>query len=130
MKTRSNANILDDARIKLEEAYVKEKERYAQRKVEGIRIAAQHQKSRSSHTVVFCKNDVLRNFAKFTGKRLCKSLFFNKVAGLGPASFIKKETLAQVFSCEFCEFSKNTFSYRTPPVAASAAMPSHMLRRC
>ena len=24
--------------------------------------------------------------------------------------FIKKETLAQVFSCEFCEISKNTFS--------------------
>ena len=24
-------------------------------------------------------------------------------------TFIKKETLAQVFSCEFCEISKNTF---------------------
>ena len=34
-------------------------------------------------------------------------------------NFIKKETLVQVFSCEFCEISKNTFSYRTPPVAAS-----------
>ena len=32
---------------------------------------------------------------------------------------IKKESLAQVFSCEFCEISKNTFSYRTPPLAAS-----------
>ena len=32
---------------------------------------------------------------------------------------IKKETLAQVFSCEYCEISKNTFSYRAPPVAAS-----------
>ena len=30
-------------------------------------------------------------------------------------NFIKKETLAQVFSCEFYEISKNTFSYRTPP---------------
>ena len=28
-------------------------------------------------------------------------------------------TLAQVFPCEFCEISKNTFSYRTPPMAAS-----------
>ena len=28
-------------------------------------------------------------------------------------NFIKKENLAQVFSCEFCEISKNTFSYRT-----------------
>ena len=34
-------------------------------------------------------------------------------------NFIKKETLAQVFSCEFCKISKNTFSCRTPPVAAS-----------
>ena len=31
----------------------------------------------------------------------------------------KKETLTQVFSCKFCEISKNTFSYRTSPVAAS-----------
>ena len=36
-------------------------------------------------------------------------------------NFIKKETLAQVFSCEFFEISKNTFSYRTPMVAASVA---------
>ena len=28
------------------------------------------------------KKDVLRNFSKFTGKHLCQSLFFNKVAGL------------------------------------------------
>ena len=34
-------------------------------------------------------------------------------------NFIKKETLAQVFSCEFCEISKNIFSYKTPLVAAS-----------
>ena len=26
--------------------------------------------------------------------------------------------MAQVFSCEFCEISKNTFFYRTPLVAA------------
>ena len=48
---------------------------------------------RSSRPEVFCKNGEACNF-------------------------IKKETLAQVFSCKFCEFSKNTFFYRTPPVAA------------
>ena len=32
---------------------------------------------------------------------------------------IKKETPAQVFSCEFCEISKNTYFHRTPLVAAS-----------
>ena len=41
--------------------------------------------------------NTLKNLAKLTGKYLCHSLFFNK------------ETLAQVFSCEFCEIIKNTF---------------------
>ena len=48
---------------------------------------------------------VHRNFTKFTEIHLCQSFFFNKVAALRP----KKETLAQVFSCEFFEISKNTF---------------------
>ena len=73
---------------------------------------------RSSRTEVFCKKGVLRNFAKFTGKHLCQCLFFNKVAGLRPATLLKRDT-GQVFSCEFCKISKNTFSYRTPSVAAS-----------
>ena len=33
---------------------------------------------------VSVRKGVLRNFAKFTGKHLCQSLFFNKVAGLSP----------------------------------------------
>ena len=37
----------------------------------------------------------------------------------GPFFLLKKETLAQVFSCEFCEISKNTFYYRTPLMAGS-----------
>ena len=45
-------------------------------------------------------------------------VFFNKVAGLRPATLLKKR-LAQLFSCEFCEISKNTFSHRTTPVIAS-----------
>ena len=32
---------------------------------------------------------------------------------------IKKETLAQMLSCEFCKISKNTFYYATPLVAPS-----------
>ena len=35
-------------------------------------------------------------------------------------NFIKKETLARVFSCEFCEISKKIFFYRTTLMAASA----------
>ena len=39
---------------------------------------------------MFCKEGVLKNFAKFTRKRLCQSLFFNKVAGLSFATLLKK----------------------------------------
>ena len=38
---------------------------------------------RSNHQRCSMKKGVLRNFTKFTGKHLCQSLFFNKVAGLG-----------------------------------------------
>ena len=69
---------------------------------------------------VIFKKDVLKNFATFTGKHLCQSLFFNKAAGQAkPATLFKKESLPQVFSCEFCEIFRNIFSYRTLPVAAS-----------
>ena len=78
----------------------------------------QHVKFRSSRPKVFSKKGVLRNFTKFTGKHLCQGLFFNKVAGLRPSKLLKKETLIQVFSCEFCEISKSTFFHRTPMVAA------------
>ena len=57
---------------------------------------------RSSFSEVSCKKGALKNFAKFTGKHLCQSLFLNKVAG-----------------------PKNTFSYRTPPAAASGVSLFH-----
>ena len=65
----------------------------------------QYNQLRSSHPEMFCKKGILKNSAKFKGKHLYQSLFFNKVAGHRPqaCSFIKKETLTQVFSCEFCE---------------------------
>ena len=65
---------------------------------------------------MFSKKGVFRNFAKITGKDLCQSLFLIKPQA---CSFIKKEALAQVFVfLRIFESSKNTFSYRTPPVAA------------
>ena len=62
---------------------------------------------------VLCKKGVLWNFAIFTGKHLCSGLRSQA------CNYIKKGILVQVFSCKFCEISKNVFSYRTPPVAAS-----------
>ena len=60
-------------------------------------------KDKDSCPEVSCKKVVLINFEKLTGKRLCQSLFFNKVAGLRP----------------FCEIFKNFFFHRTTLVAAS-----------
>ena len=70
---------------------------------------------------MFCKKVVLGNFPKFTGIHLYQGLSLNKVAGLRPEAynFIKKETLAQVFPCEFCEISNDIFSNGTLLVAAS-----------
>ena len=64
--------------------------------------------NRSNHRRCFVRKGVLRNFAKFTGKHLCQSLFFNKASGPRPATLLKG-TLAQVFSCEFYKISKRTF---------------------
>ena len=38
--------------------------------------------NRSSSTEVFYKIGILKNLAKFTGKHLCQSLLFDKVAGV------------------------------------------------
>ena len=43
--------------------------------------------ARSSQQRSSVRKGVLRNFAKFKGKNLCQSLFFNKVAGSGPATY-------------------------------------------
>ena len=52
---------------------------------------------RSSHPKVFCRKGVLRNFAKFTEKYQCPSLFFNKVAGLRPGTLLKANSGTGVF---------------------------------
>ena len=58
---------------------------------------------RSSHQRCSIKKGVLKNFTKFTGKHLCQSF------RLKTCNFIKKEALAQMFSCEFCKNFKDIF---------------------
>ena len=68
---------------------------------------------RSSHRRCSVKKGALKNFPKLTGKDLCQSLFFNKVAGLWPVTLLRKETLAQAFLCEFCEVLRTPFLHNT-----------------
>ena len=55
------------------------------------------------------RKDVLRNFPKFTGKHLCQSLIFNKIADSGIGAFL---WILQ-------NFSEHVF-YETPTASADS----------
>ena len=79
---------------------------------------------RSSHQRCSMKKGALINFAKFTGKHLCRSLFFNKVAGLRSffnkvaglrrASLLKKRLWYRCFPVNFAKF------IRTPSLQSTS----------
>ena len=86
-----------------------------ERRTDHIVLMAEAVSKRCSFKKVFL--EISLNSKENTGARvtfltklqvLDPSFFFNKVAGLRPAILLK-ETLAQVFPCEFCEISKNIF---------------------
>ena len=68
---------------------------------------------RSSHQRCFIKKSVLRNFTKFAGKHLYQSLFFNKVAGLRPATLLRKSLLYICFPVNFVKFLTTPFVQNT-----------------
>ena len=75
---------------------------------------------RSSRPAVICKISFLINFAKFKIKNVYQSVFFNEVAGLGPATLLKKRLWHGCFPVKFAKFLRTAFSnHRPPPVAAS-----------
>ena len=74
---------------------------------------------RSSRPEVFYKKGVLRNFIKFTGKHLCQSLFFNKGAGLRPATLLKKRLWHRCFPVNFEKLLRTPFLTEHLPMAAS-----------
>ena len=62
---------------------------------------------------------VLLEILQNSQENTCDTVSFLIKSQAEACNFIEKETLAQVFSCEFCEIYKNTISYRTSPVVAS-----------
>ena len=70
-----------------------------------INLRKARQKNRSSQPEVLCNT--------------CARVSFLIKLQATACNFIKKVILTQVFSCEFSGISKNTFFYRTIPVAAS-----------
>ena len=61
---------------------------------------------RSSRSEVFCEKDVLE-ISQNSQENTCTRVSFLISCRPQVCNFIKKGTLAQVFSCEFCEISKN-----------------------
>ena len=62
---------------------------------------------------VLLRKGVLRNFAKLTGKYKCQSPFFNKVAGLRPATLSKKRLWHRCFPVNFAKFLRTPFLQNT-----------------
>ena len=62
---------------------------------------------RSSPPHVLCEKVFLEISQNPQDNTFARASFLIKLQAC--CNFIKKETLAQVFSCDFCEISKNTF---------------------
>ena len=62
---------------------------------------------------VLLKKGVLKTFAKFTGKHLCQTLFFNNVAGLRSATLLKNRLWHRCFPVSFGKILKHLFSQNT-----------------
>ena len=74
---------------------------------------------------MFFKTGVIRNFAIFTRKHLCWSLFLIKLQALRPATLFQprpKRDFNTGDFCENCEIFKNSFFYGTAPVAAFVSL--------
>ena len=59
------------------------------------------------------RKGILRDLTKFTRKHLCQSLFFNKVAGLRPATLLKKRLWHRYFPVNFAKFLRTAFLQNT-----------------
>ena len=71
-----------------------------------IRFALSFQKQPPE---VIYKKGVLKKFAKFTGKHLCQSLFFNKFTDLRRATLLKKRLWHRYFPENFAKFLRTLF---------------------
>ena len=59
------------------------------------------------------KRGALINFTKFTGKNLCQSLSFNKVAGPRTATLLKKKLWHRYFPVDFAKFLRTRYLQNT-----------------
>ena len=70
---------------------------------------------------------VLKKFLNIHRKETVLESLFNRVAGLKVCNFIKRDsdTATQVFSCEYCEIFKSTYSEENLRTTASGIPASY-----
>ena len=68
---------------------------------------------------MFLKNDILKTFAKFTTKHLCRSFYFDKLAGL---QYKDSGDSSTVFFSKFCEIFKISYFVEYLSKAASVGV--------
>ena len=68
---------------------------------------------KSSNQRCSIKKGALKNFAKFTRKHLCQSLFFDKVVGLRPATLLKEKLWHRWLPVNFAILLRATFLGKT-----------------
>ena len=66
-----------------------------------------------SHWSCSVHRGVLKTFAKFTRKHLCQSVLFNKVAGIRPATLLKRRPWHRCFYVNFAKLPRTTFFQNT-----------------
>ena len=74
-----------------------------------LQLTKQQTTTRSSQQRCSMKKSVLGNSTKFTRKHLYQSLFVNKVAGLRPATLLKKRLWHRCFPLNFVKFLRAPF---------------------
>ena len=97
-----------------------------------LKLREHSQTTESDRLEVFCEKGVRKSFAKFTGNTCDRVSFLIKLQAFSAfAKFSKKltfQTLAKVFSCEFCEILKSTLLYKTPLMTAPKSTKSLMVK--
>ena len=78
---------------------------------------------RTSHWRCFVKKMFLK-IPQNSPENICAKVSFLKSCRTQVCNFIKKETLTQMFSCEFCEISESTFFTIHLPATACITMTS------
>ena len=76
-------------------------------------LTVRRRNGRSSCSQIFIKISALKNFAIFTGKHLCRSLFLKRLQVLKPASLLKGDSNTGAFLWILQNFQVQLFLWNT-----------------